>query len=99
MSSSTVLLNSGPAGTLIAYTFIGTLAYSMIVALGEMVTYIFMNNTPTGYVSHFLNPSLAFAVGWTYHLSWAVTFAIELAASGLIIGYCYKNVETGYYYR
>lgn len=40
IGSGGALATSGPAGTLIAYAFVGTLVYSVMVALGEMATYI-----------------------------------------------------------
>ena len=40
IGSGGALSTSGPAGTLIAYAFVGTLVYSVMVALGEMATYI-----------------------------------------------------------
>jgi amino acid permease len=37
IGSGGALSKSGPAGTLIGYAFVGTLVYSVMVALGEMV--------------------------------------------------------------
>lgn len=38
IGSGGALAKSGPAGTLIGYAFVGTLVYSVMVALGEMAT-------------------------------------------------------------
>ena len=40
IGSGGALNKSGPAGALIAYAFVGTLVYSVMVALGEMATFI-----------------------------------------------------------
>jgi amino acid permease len=40
IGSGGALATSGPAGTLIAYAFVGTIVYSVMVALGEMATFI-----------------------------------------------------------
>ncbi len=40
IGSGGALATSGPAGTLIAYAFVGTLVYSVMMALGEMATFI-----------------------------------------------------------
>ena len=87
IGSGSALATSGPASTLIAYAFVGTLVGSVMVALGEMATYIPISGAFTQYASRFVDPSLGFAMGWIYWFSWAITFALELTASGLIIQY------------
>ena len=37
------------------------------------------------YAERFIDPSMAFAVGWNYWLSWTVTLAAELVAGALIV--------------
>lgn len=85
IGSGEALANAGPAGALIAYAFVGTLVFSVMVALGEMATYIPISGAFTAYATRFVDPSLGFAMGWIYWFSWAITFALELTASGLII--------------
>jgi len=87
IGSGAALAHAGPAGALIAYIFVGTLVYSVMVALGEMATYIPIPGAFTAYAARFVDPSLGFAMGWLYWFSWAITFALELTASGLIIQY------------
>ena len=95
IGSGGALATAGPAGTLIAYAFVGTLVYSVMVALGEMATYIPVSGAFTAYASRFIDPSLGFAMGWIYWFSWAITFALELTASGLIIQYWAPNLNIG----
>lgn len=38
IGSGSALATAGPAGALLAYIFVGTLVYSVMVALGEMVS-------------------------------------------------------------
>lgn len=78
---------AGPAGALIAYVFIGSIVYSIMMSLGEMATYIPVSGSFTIYASRFVDPSFGFAMGWLYWFSWAITFALELTATGLIIHY------------
>ncbi|KAI9734045.1 MAG: hypothetical protein M1818_006983 [Claussenomyces sp. TS43310] len=87
IGSGGAIAKSGPAGALIAYIFVGTIVYSVMVSLGEMATYIPIAGAFTSYASRFVDPSLGFAMGWIYFLSWALTYALELTASGLIIQY------------
>jgi len=58
-----------------------------MTSLGEMATYIPISGAFTSYVTRFIDPSLGFAMGWTYWFSWAITFALELTVTGLIIQY------------
>ncbi|KAK6395443.1 hypothetical protein LTR65_000914 [Meristemomyces frigidus] len=95
IGSGGALNTAGPAGALIAYAFVGTLVYSVMVALGEMATYIPVTGAFTAYASRFVDPSLGFAMGWIYWFSWAITFALELTASGLIIQYWAPNLNIG----
>lgn len=66
-----------------------------MVALGEMATYIPISGAFTAYASRFFDPSLGFAMGWIYWFSWAITYALELTASGLIIQYWAPNLNVG----
>lgn len=66
-----------------------------MVALGEMATYIPISGAFTCYASRFVDPSLGFAMGWMYLFSWAITYALELTASGLIIQYWAPELNVG----
>lgn len=66
-----------------------------MVALGEMATYLPIAGSFTAYASRFVDPSLGFAMGWIYWFSWAITYALELTASGLIIQYWRQDLNIG----
>ncbi|EPS25388.1 Arginine permease CAN1 [Penicillium oxalicum] len=87
ISSGTALAHAGPVGALIAYSFIGTIVFSVMTSLGEVATYIPIPGAFTSYATRLIDPSLGFAMGWIYWFSWAITFALELTATGLIIQY------------
>lgn len=95
IGSGSAIANAGPAGALIAYAFVGTLVYSVMVALGEMSTYLPVSGAFIVYASRFVDRSLGFAMGWIYWFSWAITFALELTASGLIIQYWRPDLNVG----
>lgn len=63
------------------------------MSLGEMVTYIPISGAFTSYAARFVDPSLGFSMGWIYWFSWAVTFALELAATGVILQYWVPNLN------
>jgi amino acid transporter len=66
-----------------------------MTSLGEMSTYIPIPGAFTAYASRFVDPSLGFAMGWIYWFSWAITYALELTATGLIIQYWDHTISIG----
>ena len=78
---STPLKNAGPVGALIAYLFMGTIAYSVTQSLGEMATYIPVTSSFTVFSARFLSPAIGAANGYLYWFSWAVTFALSWVSS------------------
>jgi amino acid transporter len=95
LGSGQALAKSGPAGALIGYAFVGTIIYSVMQSLGEMATYIPISGAFTAYATRFVDPSLGFAMGWIYWFSWAMTYSLELTATGLIIQYWNQNLSIG----
>ncbi|KAF8855414.1 putative arginine permease [Acephala macrosclerotiorum] len=95
IGSGEAISKSGPAGALIAYIFVGTLVYSVMLSLGEMATYIPISGAFTAFATRFVDPSLGFAMGWIYWFSWAMTYGLELTATGLIIKYWNSNINIG----
>ncbi|KAL2799253.1 amino acid permease/ SLC12A domain-containing protein [Aspergillus keveii] len=87
IGSGTAIAHAGPVGALIAYIFVGSLVYSVMTSLGEVATYLPIPGAYMTYASRFIDPSLGFAMGWICWFSWAMTFALELTATGLIIQY------------
>jgi amino acid transporter len=66
-----------------------------MTSLGEMATYIPISGAFTNYAARFIDPSLGFSMGWIYWFSWAITYALELTASGLIIQYWNADLSIG----
>jgi yeast amino acid transporter len=87
IGSGGAVAKSGPAGALIAYAFVGSLVLSVMQGMGEMATYMPVSGAFTVYASRFVDQSLGFSMGYIYFFSWAMTYALELTATGLIIQY------------
>ncbi|KAJ6189035.1 hypothetical protein N7519_003943 [Penicillium mononematosum] len=85
IGTGTAIATAGPVGALLAYTFVGSIVYSVMTALGEVATYLPIPGAFAAYANRIIDPSLGFAMGWIYWFSWASTFALELTATGLII--------------
>lgn len=95
LGSGKALATTGPVGCLIAFLFVGTIVYSIMVSLGEMATFMPVAGSFTAYASRFVDPSLGFAMGWIYWFSWAITYALELVGSGLVIQYWDSSLSVG----
>ncbi|KAL2265608.1 hypothetical protein VTJ83DRAFT_6708 [Remersonia thermophila] len=95
LGMGTALAKAGPAGCLIAYVFVGSVLWCVMVCLGEMATYIPTAGAFSAYATRFVDDSLGFAVGWLYWFGWAITYALSLTAAGLIIQYWAPNFNIG----
>ena len=60
-----------------------------------MATYIPISGAFTSYATRFVDPSLGFSMGWIYWFSWAMTYSLELTATGLIIQYWNSSLSIG----
>ncbi|KAL5355496.1 amino acid permease/ SLC12A domain-containing protein [Aspergillus floccosus] len=87
IGSGTALAHAGPAGSLIAFAFVGSIVYSVMISMCEVGTYIPIAGSFASMSARLIDPSLGFAMGWIYWFNWASTYAVELTATGLIIQY------------
>lgn len=69
IGAGSALATAGPVSCLIAYMFIGTIMYSVMVSLGEMATYLPVPGSFTVYNARFVDPGMGFAIGWLYWFS------------------------------
>ena len=76
IASGGSIATAGPAGALLAYVFVGTLVYSVMLSLAEMATYLPISGAFTQYAARFVDPSLGFSMGWIYWFSWSITYAL-----------------------
>ncbi|KAF9021287.1 hypothetical protein BDZ89DRAFT_1093545 [Hymenopellis radicata] len=60
------LVNGGPIGLLLAYIVTGSMCYCMMVSLGEMIAYMPVAGGHITLAGLFVDPALAFTLGWMY---------------------------------
>ena len=82
---------AGPGGAVVSYGVIGIAIYFMMTALGEMVTHRPVAGAFETYTGEYVEPALGFAVGWMYWYSCAMTIAVELVASSIIMKYWFPG--------
>src|ERR1700684_1879418 len=90
-ASGGAIAQAGPGGAMLAYAVMGLAVFCMMQSLGEMATQLPIRGSFEAYAERCIDPSLAFAVGWNYWFSWAVTLAAELVAGALIVQFWFPH--------
>ncbi|RYO97248.1 hypothetical protein DL764_007348 [Monosporascus ibericus] len=81
------LAQAGPGSIFISYSVVGFVVFLVMAALGEMAAWLPMSAGFTGYASRFCDPSLGFALGWTYWIKYIIVTPNQLTAAALVIQY------------
>jgi amino acid transporter len=81
------LAQAGPGSILISYTIVGFLVFLVMAGLGEMAAWLPISSGFTGYASRFCDPSLGFALGWSYWFKYIIVTPNQLTAAALVIQY------------
>ena len=76
---------AGPGGSILAYAIIGIAVYFVMNALGEMATYTPVPGAFETYSTKYVDPAFGFMMGWNYWYCSAMTIAVELVASSIVI--------------
>ncbi|KAF9513613.1 hypothetical protein BS47DRAFT_1344102 [Hydnum rufescens UP504] len=77
LGTGTSLQNGGPVGLLLGYVVIGTICYTLMLCLGEMISYLPIPGGHIKLAERFVNPALSFAMGWNYWYSYAAAVLID----------------------
>ncbi|KAI0307841.1 amino acid permease [Multifurca ochricompacta] len=84
LNSANALRHGGPVGLLLGYVVIGSICYSVMISLGEMISYL---PVPGGHIKlaeRFVDPAFSF---WTFALP------AELSAAAVLIDFWDKNTN------
>jgi lysine-specific permease len=92
-ASGSAIAKAGPGGAMMAYTVMGFAVFCMMQSLGEMATQLPIRGSFEAYAERFIDSSFAFAVGWNYWFSWAITLAAELVAGALIVQFWFPHAN------
>ncbi|WVO14408.1 hypothetical protein L204_102041 [Cryptococcus depauperatus] len=87
LGSGKTISHGGPVGSLLAYILTGSLAYSMLVSLGEMAVYAPISGGYLHFIERWFNPSIGFAVGWQVCLQYALLLPSEMISASILISY------------
>ncbi|KAG6901843.1 hypothetical protein C0995_007229 [Termitomyces sp. Mi166 len=86
LGTATALQNGGPVGLLLGYIVMGSICYSVMISLGEMIAYLPIPGGHIKLAERFVNPALSFTMGWNYWYNWVIILPAELSASAVLIG-------------
>lgn len=92
VASGSAISTAGPGGALVAYGLIGLLVFFMMTSLGEMATYMPVSGSFSTYATKFVDPAFGFALGWNYWFNWAITLAVDISTSAIIMEYWFPDV-------
>lgn len=87
LGTGSVLMKAGPGSLFLSYTFIGSLVFLTLNALGEVAAFLPTTETFVGYATRFIDPAVGWAFGWSYVIKFYVSTANQFVASALIMSY------------
>ncbi|KAJ7117306.1 amino acid permease [Mycena crocata] len=71
----------GPVGLLLGYLAVGSITYSVMISLGEMIAYLPIPGGHIKLAERFVDPAFSFTMGWNYWYNWTVVLPAELSAA------------------
>ncbi|KAJ7047679.1 amino acid permease [Mycena alexandri] len=100
LGTATALRHGGPIGLLLGYLAVGTITYSVMISLGEMVAYLPIPGGHIKLAERFVDPAFSFTMGqekqsrtWNYWYNWIIVLPAELSAASVLINYWQKTVN------
>ncbi|WVQ77930.1 hypothetical protein IAT38_000010 [Cryptococcus sp. DSM 104549] len=87
IGSGTGLARAGPVGLLLAFCYVGTLCYSMMVALGEMAAFLPHQKGFPGHATRFVSTSFGYMTGICYWLKYLIGTPTQFSACAAILNY------------
>ncbi|KAF8167918.1 amino acid permease [Crassisporium funariophilum] len=93
LGTATALRNGGPVGLLLGYITMGSICYSVMVSLGEMIAYLPIPGGHIRLAERFVDPAFSFTMGWNYWYNWCIVLPAELSAASVLIGFWNKDIN------
>ncbi|KAL0580286.1 hypothetical protein V5O48_001703 [Marasmius crinis-equi] len=85
LGTANSLRDGGPIGLLLGYMVVGSLCWSVMMSLGEMVSYLPIPGGHIKLAERFVDPALSFAMGWNYWYNWTILLPTELSAAAILV--------------
>lgn len=97
LGTGNALANGGPLGLFLGYAIMGSITYSVMISLGEMVSFLPIPGGHIKLAERFVDPAMSFAMGWNYWYNWTMIMPAELSASAILVGFWDKHTSAGVY--
>ncbi|ORY56911.1 amino acid permease/ SLC12A domain-containing protein [Pseudomassariella vexata] len=81
------LQNGGPAGLLISYCLMASVLFSVMVALGEMISQFPLAGGQFALADRFVSPEMGFAMGWVFWYDYIIVLPAEISAAAVLISF------------
>ncbi len=94
VASGNAISQAGPGGGLLAYVLMGIMVYFLMTSLGEMATNLPVSGSFAEYGSKYIDPAVGFALGWNYWFNWAITVAVDVSTSAIVMRFWWPNVPS-----
>ncbi|GJJ09791.1 hypothetical protein Clacol_004015 [Clathrus columnatus] len=94
LGTASPLRNGGPLGLLLGYMVVGSMCYSTMICVGEMIAYLPIAGGPIKLAERFVNRSFSFTLGWNYWYNWAMGLPAELSAASILMNFWNKSVSS-----
>lgn len=95
VASGATVSQAGPGGALLSYALIGLMVYFLMTSLGELAAFMPVSGSFSTYGAKYVEEGFGFALGWNYWYNWAVTIAVDLVASQLVMSYWFPDTPAG----
>ncbi|KAI0697278.1 amino acid permease [Cytidiella melzeri] len=93
LGTANSLENGGPVGLLLGYAVVGTICFSMMVSLGEMIAYLPLPGGQIMLAERFVDSAWAFTLGWIYWFNWIIVLPAELSAASVLVHFWTTKVN------
>ncbi|BGP00891.1 hypothetical protein NBRC10513v2_001015 [Rhodotorula toruloides] len=87
LGTANALRMGGPLGILLGYSIMGTIVYSVMVALGEVAAQLPLPGGCVTMAARFVDKPFGFCVGYWYLYDWLLAMPAELSASAVLISF------------
>ncbi|TFK64955.1 amino acid permease [Pluteus cervinus] len=93
LGTATALKNGGPLGLLLGYMAVGSICWTIMISLGEMVALLPISGGHIKLAERFVSPAFSFTMGWNYWYNWAIILPAELSAASVLVGFWDKETN------
>ncbi|KAI5120927.1 hypothetical protein M0805_002907 [Coniferiporia weirii] len=85
LGTATSLAQGGPLGLFLGYMVVGSICFSVMISLGEMVAYLPIAGGHIKLAERFVDPAFSFTMGWNYWYNWTIVLPAELSAASVLM--------------